>query len=150
VGVVSADGLLWASTTNAGVVEMDAATGRVITRFGVAPLDLTAMVAADRGLWLLYATRSEILRFAGRRIVDRIPVDGRVLPLLARTAGGLWTATVQAFTGGDLTQLVRIDPTTHRVTGTVSLGRQRVTALVGAGRDLLAITDAGRVLVVRG
>jgi hypothetical protein len=32
----------------------------------------------------------------------------------------------------------------------VSPGRQRVNALVGAGRDLLVITDAGRVIVVRG
>jgi hypothetical protein len=151
VGVVSAEGLLWASATNAGLVEMDAATGRVIARFGVAPLALTAMVAADRGLWLLYATRSEIVRFAGHRIVDRIPVGGGVLPLLARTAGGLWTATADALTGGpDRTRLVRIDPVTHRVTGTVSLGRQTVNTLVGAGRDLLVITDAGRVIVVHG
>jgi hypothetical protein len=151
VGVVSADGLLWASTNNPSLVEVDAATGRVITRFGVAPLALTAMVAADRGLWLLYATRSEILRFAGHRLVDRIPVGGGALPLLARTAGGLWTATADAPVGGpDRTRLVRIDSVSHRVTGTVSLGRQNVTALVGAGRDLLVITDAGRVIVVRG
>ena len=150
VDVVSADGLLWAKTINARIDEMDAATGRIITRFGVAPLDLTAMVAADRGLWLLYATKSEIVRLAGHRIVDRIPLSGRVLPLLARTAGGLWTPTVEASTGGDLTRLVRIDPITHRVTGTVSLGRQSVNALVGAGRDLLVITNAGRVIVVHG
>jgi len=150
VGVASSDGLLWATTSNAGLVEMDAATGRLIARFGVTPLALTTMVAADRGLWLLYATRSEILRFAGHRVVDRIAVGGRVLPLLARTAGGLWTATTEAFSGGDLTRLVRIDPITHRVTGTVSLGRQNVNTLVGAGRDLLAITDTGRVIVVHG
>jgi len=101
-------------------------------------------------LWLLCAQRSEILRFAGHRIVDRIPVGGNVLPLLARTAGGLWTATTEAFSGGDRTRLVRIDPITHRVTGTVSVGRQSVNTLVGGGRDLLAITDAGRVIVVRG
>jgi hypothetical protein len=151
VDVVSADGLLWAKATNATILEMDAATGRVITRFGVAPFALTAMVAADRGLWLLYATRSEIVRFAGHRIVDRIPVGERVLPLLARTAGGLWTAKADALAGGsDRTRLVRIDPVTHRATGTVSLGRQNITALVGAGRDLLVITHAGRVIVVHG
>jgi hypothetical protein len=151
VDVASADGLLWAETLNAKIVEMDAATGRVITRFGVAPLAATAMVAADRSLWLLYATRAEILRFAGHRIVDRVPVGERVLPLLARTAGGLWTANADALAdGSNRTRLVRIDPVTHRATGTVSLGRQNVTALVGAGRDLLVITNAGRVIVVHG
>jgi hypothetical protein len=148
VDVVSADGLLWASTINAKIVEMDAATGRVITRFGVAPLAATAMVAADRGLWLLYATRGEILRFAGHRIADRISVGVDVLPVLARTGDALWTVTAEAF--GKPTRLVRIDPVSHRVTGTLSLGRQRVNKLVGAGRNLLAITETGRVIVVRG
>jgi len=152
VDVVSAGGILWAPTRGGALLEIDATTGRVLERFpDVAPAGASAMVAADRGMWLLDTQGSEIVRFAGRRIVDRIPVDPDTQPLLARTRSGLWTVT-----GGpgsvtaEPTRLVRIDPDTHRVTGTVGLGGQSVQALLGAGRDLLAVTDRGRVIVVRG
>ena len=45
---------------------------------------------------------------------------------------------------------MRIDPDTHRITGTVNLGGQGIHALFAAGRDLLVLTDLGRVIVVRG
>ena len=150
--VVSADGLLWAPTRDAAMVEIDATTGRVIKRFpDIAPNIGSAMVAADRGLWLLTTRGSQIVRFAGQRIVDRIPVSADALPLLARTSGGLWTVTGSpGSVGGEPTRLVRIDPDTHRVTGTISLGQQAVATIVGAGRDLLVVTEIGRVIVVRG
>ena len=45
---------------------------------------------------------------------------------------------------------MRVDPDTHRITGTVNLGGQGIHALFAAGRDLLVLTDLGRVIVVRG
>ena len=151
-GVVSADGLLWAPTRDAAMVEIDAATGRILKRFpGIAPNVGSAMVAADRGLWLLTTQGAQIVRFAGQRIVDRVPVDPDALPLLARTSGGLWTVTGSpGSVGGKPTRLVRIDPDTHRVTATIGLGPQAVATIIGAGRDLLVVTEIGRVIVVRG
>ena len=150
--IVAQNGILWAPTRDAAMVEIDATTGRVVERFpGIAPNVGSAMVAADRGLWLLTTQGAQIVRFAGRRIVDRIPVDARTLPLLARTSGGLWTVTGSpGSVAAEPTRLVRIDPDTHRVTGTISLGRQSVSTIVGAGRDLLVVTEIGRVIVVRG
>jgi hypothetical protein len=151
--VVSAGGVLWAPTRDGALVEIDAATGSVIARFPgvVAPDTGSAMVTADRGLWLLDPQDARIVRFAGHRIVDEIPVVSGALPLLARTSEGLWTATGSSGSGAaEPTRLVRTDPDTRRVTGTVSLGAQAIHALFGAGRDLLVITDLGRVIVVRG
>ena len=75
----------------------------------------------------------------GRHLLRSVRVSGLDI---------FWTVTADAF--AQPTRLVRIDPVTHRVTGTVSLGRQSIDAILGAGRDLLAITDTGRVIVVRG
>ena len=150
--VLSAHGILWAPTRDGTLLEIDALTLDPVARVPRAiPRNAgAAMVAADDGLWLLGTSASRIVRVAGHRIVDRIPVDRATLPLLAQTTGGLWTATANSGSAAQRTRLVRIDPDTHRITGTVNLGGQGIHALFAAGHSLLVLTDLGRVIVVRG
>jgi sugar lactone lactonase YvrE len=156
-GVVEAGGVLWVAVHDGTIVQIDAATGRVVRRWpALAPSEATAsgtgtIVADDRGAWVLSTHRAEILRLAGGRVVRRIAVDPTAQPLLTRVRGALWIAAGGGPTAADArhNRVTRIDPDSGRATATVDTGDQRPVALVAAGGELLVVTAQGRVLVVR-
>lgn len=150
--VAEAGGVLWAAVHDGTIVELDAATARVLRRWpALAPSDAPALAADAGGAWVLSTQRSQILRLAGGRVARAIPVDPTTQPLLARTNGGLWITAGggPGVINAPHQRLQRIDPRTGRITATIDLGAQRPVALVPSGHDLLVVTAAGRVLVVR-
>jgi hypothetical protein len=157
-GVAEAGGVLWVAVQEGTIVEVDAATGRVIRRWhALAPsrgAPAGGLAADARGLWVVSSSRGELIRLEDGRVIRRIPValTSRLQPLLARTRGGLWLAAGAAETSfkPPPNVLQRIDPRTGRVTARVAIGDQQPVALVPAGADLDVVTAQGRVLVVRG
>lgn len=150
--VAEAGTALWVIQHDGTVVQVDAATGRVVRRWpGLAPSEAggnPVKLAADQdGVWVLSTVNAEILRLAAGRVVLRIPVDRSVLPLLASGRGGLWIASGDRLGHGD--RLMRIDPDTGKVTATIDIANHRPIALVTA-RDVLCVIAAdGKVLIVR-
>lgn len=150
--VAEAGGVLWVSQHDGTVVQVDAASGRVVRRWpSLAPSDAggdTPKLAADHdGVWVLSTVNAEILRLAAGRVVLRIPVDRSVRPLLASGPGGLWIAAGDRLGRGN--RLIRIDPDTRKVTATIDIAHHRPVAVVTARDALAVLTADGKVLIVR-
>ena len=158
IGLVNVDGIaqagatLWAIQHDGTVVQLNAATGRIVRRWPqLAPSEAggaTPRLAPVRdGVWVLSTVKAEIVRIAGGRVVLRTPVDRSVRPLLARAHDGLWIAAGDAL--GHRNRVIRLDPDSGRATAAIELGDHRPTALVAAGRTLYVITADGRAVVIR-
>jgi hypothetical protein len=151
-GVAQAGATLWAIQHDGTVVQLDAATGRIVRRWSqLAPSEAggsTPRLAPVRdGVWVLSTVKAEIMRIAGGRVVLRTPVDRSVRPLLARGHDGLWIAAGDAL--GRHNRVIRLDPDSGRANAAIEVGDHRPTALVAAGRTLYVVTADGRAVVIR-
>jgi DNA-binding beta-propeller fold protein YncE len=149
--VAEAGRVLWVIEHDGTVVQVEAASGRVVRRWpSLAPSDATgesAKPVADRdGVWVLSTVNAEILRLAAGRVVLRIPVDRSVRALLASGRDGLWIASGDRL--GRDNRLIRIDPDTGKVTATVDIAKHRPLALVTARDTLCVVTADAKVLLV--
>ena len=154
--LAAAGGSAWALTSTGTLARIDARSGRVEQRWpGVSVASgvsagSRALAADADGAWLLSTPQFDegsLTRYAGDRVERRLPLAPSALPVLAVTRDGLWTAH-----GDDLRdryRLIRLDPTTGRVTATVTLGGRRPVALVPLGDELWAIGDDGVAAIVR-
>jgi YVTN family beta-propeller protein len=124
--LASAPGSVWAvSNSTQTVVRIDAKTGRVTATVGVgaAPYDVAWGFGSA---WVSNSGDGTVSRITGKRVVKTIRVGVEPNGLSA-IGGSLWV------TDHTLGKLVRIDPRTNRVTGSVDLpGADWVTEADGS------------------
>jgi hypothetical protein len=153
-GLATASRTLWVLDHDGTLTQIDAAGERTQHRWpGLAPLadpntwNTKALVSDDAGVWLLSTGHAAILRIEDGRIVQRLAVGTRGLPLLTHARDGLWTATGDRL--GANYRLIRIDPTTGRRTATVKLGTSQPVALTASGDQLRVLTGNGKILFIQ-
>ena len=153
-GLATTPGTLWALDHNGTLTQIAAAGGHIQQRWPrLAPLadpntwNTKALVSDHAGVWLLSTGHAAILRIEDRRIVQRLAVGARGLPLLTHARDGLWTATGDRL--GANYRLIRIDPTTGRQTATIKLGTQQPVALTPSGDQLCVLTGNGKILFIQ-
>jgi hypothetical protein len=152
-GLAAAGEHIWAIGHDGTLTQIDRVGRRVVNRWpGLAPLAdpntrATKALAVDGGgVWALSTGGAEILHVDGGRIVQRIPVNASVRPIIARAPDGLWITSADRFERRN--RLIRIDPRTGEPTATLDLGDRRPLAIVPAGEQLCVLTADGTVLFV--
>jgi sugar lactone lactonase YvrE len=147
-GLVATANAVWAEVSNGTLLHIDA-QGRIVRRWPQLLLGGHAggKLAADaRGVWVVNDERSELIRIEADRIVRRIGLPAPTLPLAAGTPDAVWAAA-----GDDLNphnRLLRIDPASGRVTGSVDLGHRVPTALTAVGAQVAVTTGNGDLLLI--
>lgn len=151
VSIAVAPDAVWTLARDGAVTQLDPRTGRAVLRVSrvgdVADNGENALAADARGAWVVNPGEGAVLHIQGGRVRSRIAVDGRALPVLARSGEQLWVATQD--TTRDGYHLARIDAESSDISATVDLGMHRPNTLLPAPGGLWVVADDGTALLIR-
>lgn len=156
LGVVATPSTLWAVTNHGTLVEADNVTGRVVHSLARAVTGAhgnggdefpeNGLAADAHGVWAVDQDREVLVRFSGGQIVQRIRAGGHPGPV-ALAHGSLWLSVTDPLKRRY--RIVRFDPSSGRVTGSVRVGYHVPEALVPSPRGLWVVASDGTALLVR-
>jgi hypothetical protein len=142
---------VWALGEAGTIAVIDSATAEVVQRLknvasdlsvGSLPLPRQRIAPDATGAWV--SNGETVLRIEGGRVVRRIPLGTEIGPV-AVADDVLWAVATDD--ASRRSWLIRIDPESGEVTGTVALGTRLPAALVPDGRDVWVVTTDGTALL---
>lgn len=129
---------LWVAVDSGELTRINARTGRVEERVDPNGGPSSIALAADGSVWMTDSEGDDVIDIDSAGAITTIPV-GHEPTSIAIGDGGIWITD----TGDD--RLLRIDPTTHAVTGSIRVGQTPVDVAVGAGSVWIANSGSGTV-----
>jgi hypothetical protein len=133
------------------VTQLDPRSGRTVLRVprvgDIAGAGENALAADEHGAWVVNPGKGSVLHVENGRVIRRIVVGERLLPVLGRSGNEMWVASQDAPRGGY--RLTRIDAESGTIAAAVDLGTHRPSTLVPASGGLWVVAADGTALRVQ-